>query len=212
MTNNTPDIGLFEAARDGDLEKMAEMLDLGADINAASGACFDKTALMIAVENNQAGAVKFLISRGAGLNAVDLGGGTAYAAALSGDHQALAEELSRAGADTGLKAGTPAQDRLAALKPGSFQKIFEVYGRALGSRKLSGSVAIPQITLYLSSGAPLTGVIAGLNFEKSMLTLAAGSVSGPGLSMFVPFGCISAVTLRDLDLCPEFLGALYNLS
>jgi outer membrane protein assembly factor BamB len=60
---------LFDAARAGDVTRITEALDRGADVNAK--ARYDVTALIFAAMDGRLDAVKLLLTRGANVNAVD---------------------------------------------------------------------------------------------------------------------------------------------
>lgn len=66
---------IFSAARSNDTVQMAEYIKQGIDINQANAKGF--TPLILAVYNNNAEAVKFLISKGAKVDAQDMSGNTA---------------------------------------------------------------------------------------------------------------------------------------
>src|SRR5262245_11936971 len=98
---------LFEAARAGDIARIAAALDAGANINAR--ARYDVTALTFAASNGHLDAVKALVARGADVNVQD----TFYKAraaemALTNGHAAVAIFLIQngsAGADSFLAMG-----------------------------------------------------------------------------------------------------------
>lgn len=87
---------LRRAAAKGDTQELRALLDRHVDIDArdASG----RTALMLATLQGQASAIDQLLAFGADPNAADARGTTSLQAAVSGDHEAIAVKLRRAGA------------------------------------------------------------------------------------------------------------------
>jgi ankyrin repeat protein len=95
---------LWEAARDGDLERVRELIEAGEDIEQTTSGM---TALQIAVRNGfrgtgQAAVVELLISRGARIDATDEIGRTLLVDALT-NGAAVVEALLDAGIDVNAK-------------------------------------------------------------------------------------------------------------
>lgn len=87
---------LWEAARQGDLVRIRRVLDLGADVNAATR--YGVTALTFAAGNGHLDAVKLLIARGADINFQDtFYGARAISWAIANDHRVVAAALLGAG-------------------------------------------------------------------------------------------------------------------
>lgn len=89
---------LWHIAGTGDVERLEQLLDDGADVSAgdASGV----TALMRAAYHGQQPMVRVLIEHGADPNAKDRGGLTALSMARHGGHQEIVEELLSCGAES----------------------------------------------------------------------------------------------------------------
>lgn len=90
-TNNS--ISLIYAANHGDLNEIKRLEALGLDLSQAD---YDgRTALHLAAAENQIGTVKYLISRGVQLDAVDRWGGTPLDDAKKGKHKEVIDLLKK---------------------------------------------------------------------------------------------------------------------
>ena len=90
--------GLIEAARDGDIEKMATLLDAGADIEGFDG----DTPLFCSIgifKDTEQKTIGFLLERGAYINAKNKRGETPLQRAILYGQPEIAEYLVRQGAD-----------------------------------------------------------------------------------------------------------------
>ena len=96
---------LDDAAKAGDLQRIEQLLNEGADINAAGPF---GTALHWAALNGHSNVVKVLAERGADLNAVSKSLGTPLHAAARRDHANVARALVEAGAD--IESRSPTED------------------------------------------------------------------------------------------------------
>lgn len=97
--------GLHYAARGGDLERMAALLDAGADPNLADGATNGWTPLQHAIHKRQQAAALLLLERGARPDERG-GAGVPPLHMAAGYGQArIVDALLRAGADPGSEAG-----------------------------------------------------------------------------------------------------------
>lgn len=85
------------AASIGDDEAVAKLLDAGADVNAANK--FNKTALMMAVENDNLETVALLLARGADVNARTVANCTALTFAAENGHSGITALLIERGAN-----------------------------------------------------------------------------------------------------------------
>jgi ankyrin repeat protein len=94
---------LFEAARDGDIERVQELIDAGADVNETTRG--QGPALAIAVEMGQAAAVQLLIDSGAVIDIRDSWGRTLLVYALDArkDAAAVVKVLLDAGIDVNAR-------------------------------------------------------------------------------------------------------------
>jgi serine/threonine-protein phosphatase 6 regulatory ankyrin repeat subunit B len=120
---------LVEAARDGNLARVRELLDAGANVNQADN--HGDTALMAASRYGHATVVEMLLAAGADVNHADNRGWTALMWASRSSHAAIVEMLLAAGADANQA---------------------DAYGgTALLYASYNGHVAI--VTLLLSAGA-----------------------------------------------------------
>lgn len=87
---------LTRAASEGDVHKVDEILNSGADINETT--ISDETALMSAVSHKKINVVKFLINKGAYLNAQDMMGNTALHLAIKNNDPEIVKLLVEGGA------------------------------------------------------------------------------------------------------------------
>ncbi|TDA41701.1 MAG: hypothetical protein DSO07_03190 [Thermoproteota archaeon] len=93
----TPNTGLIIAVYQRDLEKVKELLDRGADVNAKD--IFGDTPLHIAARNGHLDIVKLLLERGADVNARNESGDTPLTAAAANGHLDVVRFLVNRGAD-----------------------------------------------------------------------------------------------------------------
>ncbi|XP_019858459.1 PREDICTED: arf-GAP with coiled-coil, ANK repeat and PH domain-containing protein 2-like [Amphimedon queenslandica] len=68
MAIYVPDWQLYNAAKDGDIERMRTALSNGADINWRNPRTLNRTSLHEAAFNNRSDAVQWLLSKGAGID------------------------------------------------------------------------------------------------------------------------------------------------
>jgi len=92
---------LLKAAREGDVEKVKDLLARGADPNAIK---LGTTPLHIAAGHGHFDIVKILVENGANVNAKDLMGFTPLHSAIMGNHLAIVKFLIENGADINAKA------------------------------------------------------------------------------------------------------------
>jgi ankyrin repeat protein len=99
---------LHYAARDGDMERVRDLLDAGADIDVRTA--LGSTPLMLAANEGYREVVEFLLSRGADIAARNSGGETALMTAAYGGHTQVVKFLLGRGlaADAVNKAGETA--------------------------------------------------------------------------------------------------------
>ena len=92
------DVGLMEAARDGDAERVRSLLDRGAEVNLAQGD--GMTPLHWAAERGHASVADLLISASADVEAkTRIGSYTPLHLASRGGHSGVVQRLLEAGAD-----------------------------------------------------------------------------------------------------------------
>ena len=89
-------ICIFEAIREGNLEKVKELIESGADVNAKDNS--GETALMWAAWYDRAEIAKILIDNGADVNAKNRWGKTALTGAICWGNTEVAKLLEEAGA------------------------------------------------------------------------------------------------------------------
>jgi uncharacterized protein len=94
----TPATSLHEAAKRGDVERVQQLLDEGAAIDAKGQN--DATPLILAALDGHVSVVKTLLSRGADIKARNKGGLTPLHAAAYGGHKKVVELLLAKGANT----------------------------------------------------------------------------------------------------------------
>ncbi len=102
------DLPLYRAASNGRIERVRDLLDGGADVNAISDG--DGTALMAAIYSGHDDIARELVARGADPDIIALGDGTALIAAAHEGEDGVVNLLLEAGADPNLGApgdGTP---------------------------------------------------------------------------------------------------------
>jgi Ankyrin repeats (3 copies)/PQQ-like domain len=188
---------LWNAARAGDVARVAKALDAGADVNA--GNRYKATALFFAADRGHVEVIKLLLDRGADVNAVD----TFYKfrplmMAAMNDHTAAAKLLLERGAegagqvlvqaaaganrelvDAALKGKAltraEVQGALAAAKRGKDMEITSALEKALAAFPAEAVVNVPRATLesyagnYRNEQAP---VIVTLTGESLVLRVA----------------------------------------
>lgn len=86
-------ISLHEAALNGDLDVVQQLLDSGQAINALDS--YQRTALQVASGKGHAGVVKELLNRGAGTDNEDETGLTALMVAVQGGHEEIVRGFAR---------------------------------------------------------------------------------------------------------------------
>ena len=89
------------AARQGDVHRLEEQLDSGAEIGSRDR--YGQTALMLAAHAGQLDAVESLVRRGADLNVTAKYGLSALMLAIVAGHEAVACALVRAGTDLAIR-------------------------------------------------------------------------------------------------------------
>jgi uncharacterized protein len=90
----------FEHARNGDLDRLVELLDAGVPVNLTNGS--GDSLLILAAYHVQADVVRALLARGADHARVNDRGQTALAAATFRQHRGIVTDLLDAGADPDL--------------------------------------------------------------------------------------------------------------
>jgi ankyrin repeat protein len=96
--NPSPDAALRQAAQDGQMTTVKDLLAKGANVNARDET--GRTALMwVAPARDNSEMVNFLISKGADVNAIDNAGETALMIAASQSNPAILTALLEAGAE-----------------------------------------------------------------------------------------------------------------
>ncbi|MFL6134038.1 MAG: ankyrin repeat domain-containing protein [Nocardioidaceae bacterium] len=90
----------FEYARNGELDRLVQMLDAGVPVNLTNSA--GDTLLILAAYHLQADAVRVLLARGADHARINDRGQTALAAAAFRQHEGIVSDLLDAGADPEL--------------------------------------------------------------------------------------------------------------
>jgi uncharacterized protein len=94
---------LHEATKRGDINKVIQLLDGGADINSKDK--FGQTPLMVAAHLDHADLVQLLIERGADLNTTAKYHLSALMLAIISGHEQVAQALIKAGADLTVRGG-----------------------------------------------------------------------------------------------------------
>ena len=92
---------ILQAAKDGNLLRVKQLLEEGVDVNAKNG--FGWTALMVAAWNGHVEVVHALVGAGADLNAKDNDGWTALMGTAENGHVEVVRALLAAGADVNAK-------------------------------------------------------------------------------------------------------------
>ena len=90
---------LYDAAKDGNLERVMQLVEQGADKNQVGGK-FGDSALSAATENNNLSVVRFLVEQGADLELADVMGWTPLIDASRHGHLEVARYLLEQGANT----------------------------------------------------------------------------------------------------------------
>ena len=98
-TAKAPDISIYIAARDGNIEAVKQYLDGGADVNAKAGG--GMTLLHFAADRGHKEIVELLIAKGADVNAKMLDGGTPLDRAIQFSRTETADLLRKHGGKTG---------------------------------------------------------------------------------------------------------------
>ena len=184
---------LMNAAKEGDLKQVQELLKEGADANAKNK--YGKTALMYAADKGHLGVVKLLLNKGANVNARQKEGGTALMSAALSGHAEVAKLLLEQGAEFDVKGQKTMTALFVAALDGHLEMVKLLlekgvdinsgHGRALINAVDSGNVQI--VKLLLESGADVntkddsnTTVLmnaagkGGLEITKLLLDRGAG--------------------------------------
>jgi outer membrane protein assembly factor BamB len=189
---------LFDAARSGNRERVAQLLDAGVDVNAK--ARYDATALMFASDRGHLDIVRLLVERGADVNVADtFYKFTALGMALGSGHRDVAKYLLQHGAkggagalNTGIREGDEELVKLALAAPdldaptlhaalarakrGSNAAITAMIGAAAAARPIAATatVTVPAAVLQSYAGtyrSDATGVSMTISATENGLTL-----------------------------------------
>ena len=101
VVNKADMTSYFQAALDGDLDKVKEEIEKGVDVNAFDSGNY--TALMLAAYNGHHHVLKLLLEKGANIDAVDGMNRTALMFASTGPFKQAVEILVKNGADVNAK-------------------------------------------------------------------------------------------------------------
>jgi len=101
-TAKAPDISIYEAAREGNIEAVKQHIAAGTDVNAKDDA-LEWTPLFMAAGKGHKEIVELLLANGAEVNAKGDGGVTPLHIAPLGSHKEVAELLMAKGADVNAK-------------------------------------------------------------------------------------------------------------
>jgi len=165
---------LWDAARAGDVARVAKALDRGADVNA--GNRYKATALFFAADHGHVDVIKLLLDRGADINAVD----TFYKfrpviLALSNNHDAavvlmLERGSEGAGAVLAQAAGTAKKPLVDAALKGKGLTRAEVQGALLAAKKSNN----PEIIAAIEKRLADFPAEAAVNVPTAVLQTYAG--------------------------------------
>jgi ankyrin repeat protein len=89
---------LYDAANDGDLERVTLLVEHGVDKNLVGG-LYDQTSLSIATSNNHFAVVQYLVEQGADMDKSDKYGQSPLLLAASNGHLEVTRYLLEQGAD-----------------------------------------------------------------------------------------------------------------
>ena len=84
---------IFDASREGDVERIEELVKSGTSVDSRGAGYLNFTPLICAAFNNQQEAAKFLYENGCNLNLQDSGGNTAVHRAAGRGHGAMVKLL-----------------------------------------------------------------------------------------------------------------------
>ena len=101
-TAKVPDISIYEAAREGNIEAVKQHIAAGTDVNAKDDA-LEWTPLFMAAGKGHKEIAELLLANGAEVNAKGDGGVTPLHIAPLGSHKEVAELLIAKGADVNAK-------------------------------------------------------------------------------------------------------------
>ena len=96
---SAPDISIYEAARDGNIEAVKQQLAAGTDVNAKDDS--NITPLLWAIDKSHKEIVELLITKGADVNFKDIAGQTPLDWAESGKFTEIADLLRKHGGKNG---------------------------------------------------------------------------------------------------------------
>ncbi len=160
---------LINAVMKGDREKVQELIDAGADVDAQD--LYGRTALMVAIDLHQKDIVELLLKHNANVNILDKEGQTPLMFAVSCANDAMVELLLGAGADVTFKddngktALDIAREEFAKLEEGqNYLKIlYKKIGRMLvkayiDRRKLEGAIQEALKSLPLPKDITVTHI------------------------------------------------------
>lgn len=199
------DLPLYRAASNGRIDRVRELLDGGADVNAISDG--DGTALMAAIYSGHDDIARELVARGADPDIIALGDGTALIAAAHEGEDGVVNLLLEAGADPNLGAAGDGTPLIAAARFGNPRTVnllleagADVNAALAGDgNPLIGASQMGQVEIarmLIDAGADLNGYVY---HDETPLINAAQQGEIEVAELLVANGADLSLTVRATD-------------
>lgn len=91
------------------------------------------------------------------------------------------------------------------IQPKSLKALFKAYQEVREMHKKDGEVRVPIMTLSLDGGHEISGRILSTDLSLNRMTFMVSTSEGNLDVTFLDFASIKAITVHDLEICPEFL-------
>lgn len=97
---------------------------------------------------------------------------------------------------------------LNSFAPKKIETILLVYLKIKQRQTENMEIKLPLATLFLSNGTQINGRVSDCDLSQNLLSFAVNISEGSTDICYMRINQIAAITLHDLNLCPEFLREL----